>query len=89
MRVGPVPARVYAFAFGQRDLMAGLGLQGSKITRIDRPTVSILQTQGQKSACTKVARTSAPISIANATCLAVVAKANPTPAPIISVFARL
>ncbi len=26
---------VYAFAFGQRGLMAGLGLQGSKITRID------------------------------------------------------
>jgi lipid-binding SYLF domain-containing protein len=25
---------VYAFAFGQRGLMAGLGLQGSKITRI-------------------------------------------------------
>ena len=26
---------VYAFVFGQRGLMAGLGLQGSKITRID------------------------------------------------------
>jgi len=25
---------VYAFCFGQRGLMAGLGLQGSKITRI-------------------------------------------------------
>jgi lipid-binding SYLF domain-containing protein len=27
---------VYAFIFGQTGLMAGLGLQGSKITRIDR-----------------------------------------------------
>ena len=27
---------VYAFIFGQRGLMAGAGLQGSKITRIDR-----------------------------------------------------
>lgn len=26
---------VYAFVFGQRGLMAGLGLQGSKITRIN------------------------------------------------------
>ena len=25
---------VYAFVFGQKGLMAGLGLQGSKITRI-------------------------------------------------------
>ena len=25
---------VYAFIFGQKGLMAGLGLQGSKITRI-------------------------------------------------------
>ena len=27
---------VYAFIFGQEGLMAGIGLQGSKITRIDR-----------------------------------------------------
>ena len=27
---------VYAFIFGQRGLMAGIGLQGSKISRIDR-----------------------------------------------------
>ena len=27
---------VYAFTFGQRGLMAGLGLQGSKITRLNR-----------------------------------------------------
>ncbi len=27
---------VYAFTFGQRGLMAGLGLQGSKITRMNR-----------------------------------------------------
>ena len=27
---------VYAFAFGQKGLMAGLGLQGSKITPIRR-----------------------------------------------------
>jgi hypothetical protein len=27
---------VYAFIFGQEGLMAGLGLQGSKITRIAR-----------------------------------------------------
>ncbi len=26
---------IYAFAFGQKGLMAGLGLQGSKITRIN------------------------------------------------------
>ena len=26
---------VYAFIFGQKGLMAGLGLQGSKISRID------------------------------------------------------
>jgi lipid-binding SYLF domain-containing protein len=26
---------VYAFIFGQEGLMAGLGIQGSKITRID------------------------------------------------------
>ena len=26
---------VYAFTFGQKGLMAGLGLQGSKITKID------------------------------------------------------
>ena len=26
---------VYAFIFGQKGLMAGLGLQGSKITEID------------------------------------------------------
>jgi lipid-binding SYLF domain-containing protein len=26
---------VYAFAFGQKGLMAGLGLQGTKITRIN------------------------------------------------------
>jgi len=25
---------IYAFIFGQKGLMAGLGLQGSKITRI-------------------------------------------------------
>jgi lipid-binding SYLF domain-containing protein len=27
---------IYAFIFDQRGLMAGLGLQGSKITRIER-----------------------------------------------------
>ena len=27
---------VYAFIFGQRGLMAGIGLQGSKISRINR-----------------------------------------------------
>ncbi len=27
---------VYAFTFDQKGLMAGLGLQGSKISRIDR-----------------------------------------------------
>ena len=27
---------IYAFIFSQRGLMAGLGLQGSKISRIDR-----------------------------------------------------
>ena len=27
---------VYAFIFGQKGLMAGLGLEGSKITRIDK-----------------------------------------------------
>ena len=27
---------VYAFTFGQRGLMAGMGLQGSKITRLNR-----------------------------------------------------
>ncbi|HYC56913.1 MAG TPA: hypothetical protein VEL28_18415 [Candidatus Binatia bacterium] len=27
---------VYAFTFAQRGLMAGVGLQGSKITRIER-----------------------------------------------------
>ncbi len=27
---------VYAFTFGQKGLMAGLGLQGAKITRMDR-----------------------------------------------------
>ena len=27
---------VYAFIFNQRGLMAGLGLQGSKISRIDK-----------------------------------------------------
>ncbi|MNV78164.1 hypothetical protein D3C71_1716390 [compost metagenome] len=27
---------VYAFIFDQKGLMAGLGLQGSKITRLDR-----------------------------------------------------
>ena len=27
---------VYAFTFGQKGLMAGLGLQGSKITRLNR-----------------------------------------------------
>src|SRR5262249_44449786 len=27
---------IYAFIFGQKGLMAGLGLQGSKITRVDR-----------------------------------------------------
>jgi lipid-binding SYLF domain-containing protein len=26
---------IYAFTFDQRGLMAGLGIQGSKITRID------------------------------------------------------
>jgi lipid-binding SYLF domain-containing protein len=26
---------VYAFIFGQKGLMAGIGIQGSKITRID------------------------------------------------------
>jgi len=30
------PADVYAFIFDQRGLMAGMGLQGSKIYRIDR-----------------------------------------------------
>jgi lipid-binding SYLF domain-containing protein len=29
--------RTYAFFFNQRGLMGGLGLQGSKITRIDPP----------------------------------------------------
>jgi lipid-binding SYLF domain-containing protein len=27
---------VYAFTFGQEGLMAGLGLQGSKITRLNK-----------------------------------------------------
>ncbi len=27
---------VYAFTFGQKGLMAGMGLQGSKITRLNR-----------------------------------------------------
>jgi lipid-binding SYLF domain-containing protein len=27
---------IYAFIFNQTDLMAGLGLQGTKITRIDK-----------------------------------------------------
>jgi len=27
---------VYAFIFDQRGLMAGMGIQGSKITRIDQ-----------------------------------------------------
>ena len=27
---------VYAFTFGQKGLMAGAGLQGSKISKIDR-----------------------------------------------------
>ena len=31
-----VKSDVYAFTFGQRGLMAGLGLQGSKITRLNR-----------------------------------------------------
>jgi lipid-binding SYLF domain-containing protein len=26
---------IYAFFFGQKGLMAGIGLQGSKITKID------------------------------------------------------
>ena len=26
----------YAFAFGQKGLMAGLGIQGNKITKIDK-----------------------------------------------------
>jgi len=26
---------IYAFIFGQKGLMAGIGLQGSKITKID------------------------------------------------------
>ncbi len=30
-----VKSGVYAFIFGQKGLMAGLGLQGSKISRID------------------------------------------------------
>jgi len=29
-------AEIYAFIFGQEGLMAGLGIEGSKITRIDR-----------------------------------------------------
>ena len=28
-------ADVYAFTFGQKGLMAGMGLQGSKITKLD------------------------------------------------------
>ena len=28
---------VYAFIFDQKGLMEGLGLQGNKITRIDKP----------------------------------------------------
>jgi lipid-binding SYLF domain-containing protein len=27
---------VYAFIFGQKGLMAGVGLQGNKITRLDK-----------------------------------------------------
>jgi len=29
-------ADVYAFIFGQKGLMGGLGLQGSKITKVNR-----------------------------------------------------
>jgi len=31
-----VKSDIYAFIFGQKGLMAGLGIQGSKITKIDR-----------------------------------------------------
>jgi lipid-binding SYLF domain-containing protein len=31
-----ITSDVYAFIFGQKGLMAGMGLQGSKITRIDK-----------------------------------------------------
>ena len=31
-----VQSDVYAFVFGQKGLMAGVGLQGSKITKINR-----------------------------------------------------
>jgi len=30
-----IQSDVYAFVFGQQGLMAGLGIQGSKITRIN------------------------------------------------------
>jgi len=30
-----VNADVYAFTFGQKGLMAGLGLQGSKVSKLD------------------------------------------------------
>ena len=32
---GPFGGAVYAFIFNQKGLMAGIGIQGSKITRID------------------------------------------------------
>jgi lipid-binding SYLF domain-containing protein len=34
---GTARADIYAFIFSQKGLMAGLGLQGNKITRITKP----------------------------------------------------
>jgi len=36
MTTTTLTADVYAFIWGQKGLMAGLGIQGSKITKIDK-----------------------------------------------------
>jgi lipid-binding SYLF domain-containing protein len=32
-----VQSDIYAFIFGQKGLMAGMGIQGNKVTKIDKP----------------------------------------------------